>query len=70
LPQVVEYEELKFKDVEKKCNDIVNVVNNIRIQTEQLINERSIIKHDFDQLIQHLEQQRQELEELSLIISQ
>jgi len=69
LPKIVEWEEFPLSEVEKKCDEMIDLINNIRTYTEQLVQEQSIQRHDFDQLLQDLEQQRQDLEGLSGIIS-
>jgi len=69
LPKIVEWEEFPLSEVEKKCDEMIDVINNIRTYTEQLVQEQSIQRHDFDQLLQDLEQQRQDLEQLSSIIA-
>lgn len=51
--------EFPVYDLDKKCNDIINLIDDIRIRTEQSIKDQSITKHDFDQLLQDLEQQKQ-----------
>jgi predicted glutamine amidotransferase len=57
--QIISDSEFPFYDLDKKCNDIINLIDNIRSQTEQLIQNGSIPRHDFDQLLQDLEQQKQ-----------
>jgi hypothetical protein len=66
---IIEWEEFPLSSVHKKCDEMIDLINNIRTYTEQLVQEQSIQRHDFDQLLQDLEQQRQDLEGLSAIIS-
>lgn len=68
LPKIIQYE-FPLHELKKKCDEMIDSINNIRIQTEQLVQEQSIQRHDFDQLLQDLEQQRQDLEGLSSIMS-
>lgn len=81
LPQVIKFEEEEpfekedmedeflLRDVEKKCDEIIDLVNNIKTYAEQLVNEQSVQIHDMEELLQSLELQRQDLEGLSLIIN-
>lgn len=68
-PQVVEWEEFPLNEVNKRCDEMRDILDNICTYVEQLVQEQSISRHDFDQLVENLEQQRQDLEGLSAIIS-
>lgn len=69
-PDVVEWEEFPLGMVNKKCDEMIDLLNNIRTYADQLVREQSITRHDFDLLLENLEQQRQDLEGLSAIITQ
>jgi hypothetical protein len=60
--------DLRLDFVDIKCNEIIDVVNNIRQYAEQLVQEQSINKMEFDELLVDLEFKRQELESMSEII--
>jgi hypothetical protein len=68
-PDIIEWEEFPLNTVNKRCDEIIDLVNNIRTYAEQLVREQSITRHDFDQLLENLEQQRADMEGLSAIIS-
>ena len=53
----------------KKCDEIIDVVNNIRQYCEQLTQENSISKNEFEELLADLECKRKELEDMSVIIN-
>lgn len=61
--------ELRLDLVNTKCDELIDVVNNIRQYAEQLANEQSLSQIDYDKLLADLEQQRKELVELSAIIN-
>jgi len=69
LPTIVEWEEFPLSEVEKKCDQMIDLINNIRISIEQLVQEQSIQRYDFDQLLQDLEEQRLDLERTIAIMS-
>ena len=60
--------DLRLDFVDRKCNEIIDVVNNIRQYAEQLVQEQSIGKLEFDELLVDLELRRRELETMSTII--
>ena len=60
--------DLRLDFVDRKCNEIIDVVNNIRQYAEQLVQEQSIGKLEFDELLVDLELKRRELETMSTII--
>ena len=64
-----ESDELRTDFCDRKCDEIIDVVNNIRQYAEQLAQERSITKQEFEELLAELEQKRKELEALSSIIN-
>ena len=68
-PKIVENEELPISQVDKKCEILIDLINNIRTYAEQLVQEQSIDKHDFDQLSQSLDLHITDMEGLSAIIS-
>lgn len=61
--------DIKLDNVEKKCNEIIDVVNNIKQYAEQLVQEQSISKVEFDELLSDLEIKKRELESISSIIN-
>lgn len=61
--------EFNLDSVEKKCDEIIDVLNNIKQYAEQLVNEQSITKAEFDELLFDLELKRKELESISTIIN-
>mgnify|MGYP006274802483 CR=1 FL=1 len=61
--------EIKLENVESKCNEIIDVLCNIKQYAEQLIQEQSISKNEFDELLLDLELKRRELESISSIIN-
>ena len=65
----VEWEEFPLPELERKCNRIKNLIDNINIHAEQLVREQSIQRHEFDQLLQNLDERIADLEGLGAIIS-
>lgn len=69
------HESMKHKDelrvdlVDRKCDEIIDVVNNIRQYSEQLVQEQSISRVEFEELIADLESKKKELEAMSAIIN-
>jgi hypothetical protein len=61
--------ELRLDALDRKCDQIIDVVNNIRQYAEQLAQESSICKVEFEELLADLESKRKELEEISTIIN-
>lgn len=61
--------ELRLDLVNTKCDELIDVVNNIRQYAEQLANEQSLSKMDYDKLLGDLEEQRKQLVEMSAIIN-
>lgn len=61
--------DLQLDLVDSKCDEIIDVVNNIRQYAEQLANEQSLSKSEYERLLANLEQQRKELVEISSIIN-
>ena len=57
----LEPEEISMYDVHYKCNEMISVINNIRLQVEQLIQEKSIDLNSVNSLLQDLDQQKKEL---------
>ena len=55
--------------MDRKCDQIIDVVNNIRQYAEQLAQENSIGKTEFEELLADLESKKKELEEISTIIN-
>ena len=60
---------LRLDLLDKKCDQIIDVVNNIRQYAEQLAVENSISKIEYEELLADMESKRKELEEMSLIIN-
>jgi hypothetical protein len=60
---------LRLDLLDKKCDQIIDVVNNIRQYAEQLAVENSISKIEYEALLADMESKRKELEEMSLIIN-
>jgi hypothetical protein len=48
-------------DVNYKCNEMIDAINNIRLNVEQLIQEQSIDLNGINSLLQDLDQQKKEL---------
>lgn len=69
LPKIVEWEEFPLSELEKKCNILIDLIHDIRTSTEQLAQEQSMTKHDFEQLLECLEDERQGLEALNAGLS-
>lgn len=65
----VDTEEFPISEVERKCNQMTNLIANIRIHTEQLVQEKSIQRYEFDQLLQNLDERIADLEGLGAIMS-
>ena len=61
--------ELRLDVLDRKCDQIIDVVNNIRQYAEQLAQENSIGKTEFEELLADLESKKKELEEISTIIN-
>jgi hypothetical protein len=61
--------DLRLDALDRKCDQIIDVVNNIRQYAEQLAQESSICKTEFEELLADLESKRKELEEISTIIN-
>jgi hypothetical protein len=57
----LESEELSMYDVNYKCNEMIDAINNIRLNVEQLIQEQSIDLNGINSLLQDLDQQKKEL---------
>lgn len=62
-------DDFRLDRVDTICNEIIDVVNNIRQYTEQLVQENSIGKNEFEELIADLEIKKKELEAISSIIN-
>lgn len=62
-------EELRLDLVNSKCDEIIDVVNNIRQYCEQLANEQSISKNEYENLLVDLERMRQDMVSVSAIIN-
>ena len=55
--------------LDKKCDQIIDVVNNIRQYAEQLVQENSISLTQFEELLADMESKKKELEEISRIVN-
>ena len=66
---VLPTEELRLDLVNSKCDELIDVVNNIRQYCEQLANEQSISKNEYETLLVDLERMRQEMVNISTIIN-
>jgi hypothetical protein len=64
--QMKEIEELPSIDIDKKCDELIDIINDIRADTEQLIQEQSIQQCELDQLLESLEEQHQNLKSIML----
>ena len=62
-------DELRVDVVDRKCDEIIDIVNNIRQYSEQLVQEQSISKIEFEELIAELESKKKEFENLSANIN-
>ena len=60
---------LRLDVLNKKCDEIIDVVNNIRQYAEQLAQENSISKTEFEELLADMESKKKELENISSIIN-
>ena len=69
MPEIPKSNNLRLDVLDKKCDQIIDVVNNIRQYCEQLAQENSISKTEFEELLADLECKRKELEEMSVIIN-
>lgn len=67
--QIVIPSNLRLDVLDRKCDQIIDVVNNIRQYAEQLAQENSITSLEFEELLADLESKRKELEEISSIIN-
>lgn len=60
----VSWEEFPLQDMKTICEEIISRTEDIQLQAEQLAEEQSISRHDFDQLLLDLDQQSQALEDI------
>ena len=68
-PAVVVSSNLRLDLLDRKCDQIIDIVNNIRQYAEQLAQENSIGSLEFEELLADLESKKKELEEMSVIIN-
>lgn len=68
-PAVVVSSNLRLDLLDRKCDQIIDIVNNIRQYAEQLAQENSIGSLEFEELLADLESKKKELEEMSAIIN-
>lgn len=68
-PTVVVQSNLRLDLLDRKCDQIIDIVNNIRQYAEQLAQENSIGSLEFEELLADLESKKKELEEMSSIIN-
>lgn len=57
-------EEFSIRDLEYKCRTLKRIVESIETTATQLVQEQSITRHDFDQLLSLLDQQKTDLESI------
>jgi predicted glutamine amidotransferase len=69
IEEIEELEEFPLDEVDRKCDQIIDTLNNIKIYAEQLVKEQSIERREFNSLLQKLEDQRHDVESISSIIS-
>lgn len=62
-------DEIRLDLVNAKCDEIIDIINNIRQYAEQLVQENSLSQIEYQTLLNDLEQQRQDLVGLSTIIN-
>jgi len=55
-------EELSVRDLEYKCKILKRIIENIETTTTNLVQQQSITRHDFDQLLSLLDEQKNELQ--------
>jgi hypothetical protein len=59
---------ISMSSINHKCDEMISIVESIRAYVDMIINEGSITDQDYDQLLQNLEDERQQLDALSRII--
>jgi hypothetical protein len=57
-------EEFSIIDLENKCKAIKRIIEDIEAVTTNLVQQQSITRHDFDQLLSLLEQQKNDLQSI------
>lgn len=62
-------EEIRLDLVNAKCDEMIDIINNIRQYAEQLVQESSLTQSEYQTLLNDLEQQRQDLVGISTIIN-
>jgi len=68
LQQDDAHEEFSLTDLKGTCDEIIFLVKDIRLQAEQLSEEQSITRHQFNQLLLDLDQQSQAMQDIKMAL--